>query len=216
MEFESNEVMLLTGAGFSANFGCPLAQEMWSWIFNNPLIQNSPTLRELMLKYPNFESVIYQVRNHTESAQDKDSMEEALRAAYQVIDEKIIDWRRIGRSGSNSLNMRDWQQFLTMFSGKPQTTDKGFIFTLNQDLLLEREYVDFQIPGSVIRKPNILGLNNQQWFSGSTITDSFGCNIPEQKILDATIEDQMKYSNFFTSNFMAHRTGLTMVSRKWS
>jgi len=41
-----NDRVLLTGAGFTKNFGGPLAREIWSLIFNNPRIQQTPSLRQ--------------------------------------------------------------------------------------------------------------------------------------------------------------------------
>ena len=36
MDVNFKKNILLTGAGFTANFGAPLAKEMWSKILNNP------------------------------------------------------------------------------------------------------------------------------------------------------------------------------------
>ncbi len=40
--------ILFTGAGFSANFGGPLAREISNLIFNNPIVQNNKILREAL------------------------------------------------------------------------------------------------------------------------------------------------------------------------
>lgn len=44
-----SKTILLTGAGFSANFGGYLAEEMWSIIFNHPEVQKHSAVREFML-----------------------------------------------------------------------------------------------------------------------------------------------------------------------
>jgi hypothetical protein len=46
--FEINKAVLLTGAGFTHNFGGFLANEMWAVIFNSPEIGKDPRLNELL------------------------------------------------------------------------------------------------------------------------------------------------------------------------
>lgn len=49
MNIQSTKHILLLGAGFSKNFGAPLAGEMWYLLFNHKKIQAQPRIRELML-----------------------------------------------------------------------------------------------------------------------------------------------------------------------
>ncbi len=51
------DLILLTGAGFTHNFGGFLAREMWSKIFNNPIVQASTEARKLLLDDFDFESI---------------------------------------------------------------------------------------------------------------------------------------------------------------
>ncbi len=46
---KSNKI-LLTGAGFTFNFGLPLARDIWGMIFNHPEIQKTKLVRKHMLK----------------------------------------------------------------------------------------------------------------------------------------------------------------------
>ena len=39
--------ILLTGAGFTHNFGLPLARHVWGMIFNDPNIQKAKQIREI-------------------------------------------------------------------------------------------------------------------------------------------------------------------------
>src|SRR5947208_735516 len=55
---EFNKRVLLTGAGFSRNWGGRLAREMWEEIFSNPAVQRRPSLRTLLLRVPMFEDVL--------------------------------------------------------------------------------------------------------------------------------------------------------------
>ena len=49
MNIQSSKHVLLTGAGFTKNFGTPLASEMWAEIFNHKKIQAHPKIKKLML-----------------------------------------------------------------------------------------------------------------------------------------------------------------------
>ena len=57
MNLATKNLILLTGAGFTHNFGGFLGREMWAKIFNNPLIQTRTRIRELLLEDFDFESV---------------------------------------------------------------------------------------------------------------------------------------------------------------
>lgn len=55
--------ILLTGAGFTANFGAPLAKEMWSKLLNNPKMASLEKIREKLLSDFDFENVYSEVLN---------------------------------------------------------------------------------------------------------------------------------------------------------
>ncbi len=66
--------ILLTGAGFTHNFGAPLAKGMWAEIFNHPAVQSSPALRELMFDEPNYKSLYAKVLEDDYPEQDKNGL----------------------------------------------------------------------------------------------------------------------------------------------
>ena len=53
--------VLLTGAGFSANFGGFLASQMWAKIFNRT--SSNPNLREALFGNQNFEDVYFSLKS---------------------------------------------------------------------------------------------------------------------------------------------------------
>ena len=53
-----NKRVLLTGAGFSRNWGGRLAREMWEEIFSHPAVQLRPALRMLLVRTPLFEDAL--------------------------------------------------------------------------------------------------------------------------------------------------------------
>jgi hypothetical protein len=122
--------VLLTGAGFSRPFGGYLASEMWSLILNQPEILDSERLHELLLKDLNYERVYDTVLFSGEfSKSEQDAFTASLQSAYRELDKAI-------RSETQSIAMLN--SFLCRFAGSG--TERGFVFTLNQDLLLERFY----------------------------------------------------------------------------
>jgi hypothetical protein len=85
-----SKVALLTGAGFTKTFGGLLAGEMWAAIFNQPEIQNTPSVREKMLVQLNYER-FYQdcMDDRTLTANEKEQVTKAVLQAYMLLDELI-------------------------------------------------------------------------------------------------------------------------------
>ncbi len=134
-----NRHILLTGAGFTKNFGGFLADEMWAHIFNDPLVQSSKKLREKMLReerlFPDFdyERAYEDIVNAKDSGPEAENFTRALINAYKKIDQAIINW---SEPGPRSKTLRNLGAFIKLFKGENGRT--GFFFTLNQDWLIER------------------------------------------------------------------------------
>jgi hypothetical protein len=133
--------ILLTGAGFTHNFGAPLAKEMWNLILNNPSMRTCPRLREALLGDLDFESVYHTVILSADYSQlEKRAMNDAVQSAFAFLDEKIRAWQH----QDHAVNIHRVRQLLACFAGDRKTP--GFIFTLNQDLFVERYYADGPSP----------------------------------------------------------------------
>jgi len=148
---------LLTGAGFTKNFGGFLASEFHSHIFNDKRIQSSLRLRDQVQADSDFESLYQRVLDGDYTSYEKKSMHEAVVRTYEILDSAI---RRI-RFGSAAKNPvgRRYSKLLDVFLGQKDQT--GYVFTLNQDLFLERCYWDH---GGAV--PLLPGLAPRElWFS---------------------------------------------------
>lgn len=135
---ETNEIMVLTGAGFTKNFGGFLGSEMWSQIFNDTAIQDSPKLRELLQDNYDFEAIYSEVLDRAQySQEEKDIIKNVIRNAYKRLDDTIKDWRFTTDSAYpvNIYGLGDLLGKTIMSSGKP-----SMFFTLNQDLFVERRW----------------------------------------------------------------------------
>lgn len=154
--------MILTGAGFTKNFGGFLASEMWSKIFNAPQIRSYPNVKEALLKQFDFdyEALHYQIlHNEAFSADEGDAFLGALNTAYEQLDIQIRDWEQ-NNSNPYSLDKYGLADFLKKIAGDQQL----FFFSLNQDLLMERifEYKSPAAPGfdkHFYRKGTVLNQN---------------------------------------------------------
>lgn len=133
IDVKTKNYILLTGAGFTKNFGGFLAEEMWAFIFNNPFVQQSPELRSRLQKNFDFESIYTEVMSEAGSSiEEKGSLLRAVYDAYRSLDDAI---RGTQGAGTNWYGVKE---FLHLF--KNEGDQKGFIFTLNQDLFLERQF----------------------------------------------------------------------------
>lgn len=187
-----SERVLLTGAGFTHNFGGPLAKELWAFIFNNDQLQNNKRLREYLLQQFDFESVYFKVMNSSEwDENEKEILAGAVSAAYERIDEVVRVWIYT-KDAPYPINEYGVRELIQRFSGNK--SNPGFIFTLNQDLFIERKYRGEE-------RPKIPGVpNNPRWFSADTqqpLTTTDICQLPTEETLDKEKDTLFTGSNFY-------------------
>ncbi len=133
-----NSTILLTGAGFTANFGGFLAKEMWSKIFNNPLLNEAGNLKIALRNNLDFEKIYSDVvdsRIPNLHPHERNAFVKALNEAYLEMDNTLKDpsWETLG------IHPADLRKFLEFFTNN----DDGKVsicFTLNQDLFMERHF----------------------------------------------------------------------------
>jgi len=131
------DTILLTGAGFTANFGGFLAKEMWSKIYNNPKLNSAGNVKLELRKNFDFEDVYSKVIDGRPPFQPGEAtlLEEVMSEAYILMDEVV---KQPGRVDSSGVHPADLRRFLEYFT-QTTTHESGACFTLNQDLFLERQ-----------------------------------------------------------------------------
>lgn len=130
--------VLLTGAGFTHNFGAPLANELWSKIVNVPKL--SPEIRRLMKQNMDYEDLYQEIvlaRNNNQYTPDERVVfKEAVNKAYINMDNDIRHKIILSKDKELQSIFDQLVFFLCLFSVKEKGS--GWIFTLNQDLFVER------------------------------------------------------------------------------
>jgi hypothetical protein len=148
---QPSQNVLLTGAGFTKPFGGYLASEMWALILNEPEIHTYPLLRKCLLENRNFEVAYDHVllSNDYGSAERK-AFVNALRRAYQ----------HLHGAACVEFHQRAHQLCRLVIAklGHVKPDELGFIFTLNQDLFLERHF------SADLCNISIPGLRRDDWF----------------------------------------------------
>lgn len=157
-DLEINKFVLLTGAGFTHDFGGFLANEMWAVIFNNPEVGKYPRLKELLQSDFDYESIYYKVVDgHDFDDEAKNALTDVIFSAYKKMDDKIRSYYSLGNS--QPVNIPGVVKFIDRFSGLAQNTGKnntkGFFFTLNQDLLVERYFRDSGLTTLYVNQPTV-------------------------------------------------------------
>ncbi|HLN22644.1 MAG TPA: SIR2 family protein [Patescibacteria group bacterium] len=142
--------VLLLGAGFSRNWGGPLAAEMFDWLLQKPEIESDQRLRQLLWDNKGgggFENALSQVQaDYLQSSipDNKARLERfqaAVNAVFADMDQgfaSLPTWEFQNDSG---------RQLVSAF------VKFDAIFTLNQDLLFERFYIN----------ENVSLVSRQQW-----------------------------------------------------
>jgi len=133
--------ILLTGAGFTANFGGFLAKQMWAEIFNNSILESS-NMKKLRDELKNgkfdFEEIYSRIIENPSSftAEEKTTFQAVVNHPYLVMDGMIQEASLWETSG---IHPADLSNFLDFFS-KDVDGKVGACFTLNQDLFMERQF----------------------------------------------------------------------------
>lgn len=122
--------VLLTGAGFTANFGGFLAWEMWSKIFNNPKMVSLGNTKLALKNNFDFEGVYHEVMTSSKYKDERIEFQNVLFEAYADMDSMLKQER-------NLLNWHGVRDLLSQFVGA--NGEIGSCITLNQDLMLERK-----------------------------------------------------------------------------
>jgi hypothetical protein len=161
-----NKRVLLTGAGFSKNYGGFLAKTFRSHLLSEPLIKQNRILeRWISQRKQTFETVLselqkaYEVLGEAEDA--RKNYEEFQQAVYNVFSEMDDVIRRRAPSLSRSFEPLAVNFFIDKFAPKGQA---GFLFTLNQDMVLEHHYHQHYAASPAIL-PGING--HAQYFTGN-------------------------------------------------
>ena len=139
-DFPISKNILLTGAGFTHNYGGFLAKRMWSEIHNRYLKLSSKLetekLKTAIKKTFNYEDLYEDVLQSAQFTDDERSLFfKAVLGAYDALDEVIREFR-IEIMTSDILDLNKLRDFFKELAGGPE--ERGFFFTLNQDLFIER------------------------------------------------------------------------------
>lgn len=143
-EIKARKHVLLTGAGFTKNFGGLLGSEMWAEIFNNPKIQGNQILRMAFQPsrdpFFNYENIYDDVMTDENFRQpDRATFTQSLLEAYKKMDKLLVhQWLKRHQEENSPERPFDINvaNFLKRFAGISK--ERGYFFTLNQDLFIER------------------------------------------------------------------------------
>lgn len=146
---------LLTGAGFTKNFGGFLGDELWARVFNHSRVQALTALRAKLLADPDVESAYHNVMAGKDNL-EKQAIVDAVFAAHRQMDDTLREFTFMPGS-PYPVNIYRVQKLIAAFSGARD--NPGHIFTLNQDLFLERHYYNGP-------RPVLPGIRQAtEWFS---------------------------------------------------
>lgn len=137
--------ILLTGAGFTHNFGAPLVGGLWAQIFNNPILQQQERVQKLLADSFNYERVYQYVQSSDDfNRSEKEALREAVTQAFEFVD-YVVRMPSPGYRDMHHGAVKIIEQFTKDRGGS------GFFFTLNQDLYVERKCriprIKFTAPG---------------------------------------------------------------------
>jgi hypothetical protein len=153
--------VLLTGAGWSRNWGAQLASEVWSSLIGHPRIRANAGLRDLLLIETAFEVALGKTNTPPFSANDRTDLQQAVLDTFVAMD------REIARVDQDPwINIYKVQElFFRFFGQRNEGNTAGYLFTLNQDLFFERHLYNEHVAGAPSGAlPGLLASSGQPWF----------------------------------------------------
>jgi hypothetical protein len=130
------KTVLLTGAGFTYDFGGYLANRMWDEIFNHTQIKKYPKLTHITSTDFDYESIYHKIHGDPQyCAEERKAVDTAVFDAYISLDNQIKQTKYNNNSQPLIIPVN---KMIEAFSG--QLGGGGFFFTLNQDLYVERYF----------------------------------------------------------------------------
>ena len=147
-----SETVLLTGSGFTNNFGGPLASDMCEIIIrrlddllhNNSLLEenNRTDLKNLIDLAKNeldYEKIFEEVmKGNKYSPNEKEIISNIFFESYKSLDKKVVSKGFLHGGNTVKFNRYNLHNFIEGLS--PNRREKGFFFTLNQDIIIERYF----------------------------------------------------------------------------
>lgn len=138
IDFPVSRAIFLTGAGFTHNFGGFLARSMWAEIHNRIQQSGEPRLIQLIKSRFNYEELYHTVVNGKDyTLHEKSAFIDAVLKAYEALDGLVRDYNN-RYLNTTFIDLDRVNDLIARFAG--QSNEKGFFFTLNQDLFVERYY----------------------------------------------------------------------------
>lgn len=204
---------LLTGAGFSRNWNGFLASEFFGRLISKPAISSNQALRNLLLKEVNFEAALHTVRTQSEfSSNEVRLLEGAILDVFLEHDQAI---ERTGFFNNEDINIYGVQKFLTRFYGK----DSGYLFTLNQDLLLERKFFNYDAYPPYPPRPSLPGINpHPKWFTSifgdldpNRLPNDYIRNIDSDHLPSSSLVKQFNYLKLHGSFDWRDKSGTELL-----
>jgi hypothetical protein len=182
--------LLLTGAGFTHNFGAPLARGLWNKIYTAKAVRDQTILIELLHKNePDFETVYQEVIDGDYSKDVKVAIRSAVNGAFSSIDQDLLFPYQLPDSPS----IQHVTDLVKEF--RPRHPDqRGYFFTLNQDLFVERHMLENA-------ELHPLGIGGRPGFSGPylgqrPLTRDELKALPEEAALPAVRRNAEAYCRF--------------------
>ncbi len=173
-------LILLTGAGFTHNFGAPLASQMMSIIFN---YRKKFRLSDKALKLFNgdrdYENIYTKIMSEDRYSNDREPFKQIIQRTYQELDDIVR------HQNSHSTVIKNISSVLLKKFTK-KNSDSGKIFTLNQDLFIER-FHQSNLGHDGITIPGLM--NNPPPKNGDELTDKHFITIDDQRYQDGSNHD---------------------------
>jgi len=161
--------VLLTGAGFTKNFGGLLGSEIDREVWRRIPHELRTWFEDTRKKYAqdgerfNFEVMYDEARKELSTA-DSLEVSRAIQETFDQMDGEVIHRITYGVHEGYRIPSRVFTNFVNYFT---EQQSRAFIFTLNQDLRTERAWIE-----SVDARLGVPGPFDQVWFENPTVENS--------------------------------------------
>ncbi len=132
-----NRYLLLTGAGFTANWGGYLSSEVWGAFYSHPEIRKHPRVMDRFKHESSFEVALASSYLLDFSPEESKSVQKAILDTFQLMDTVVSDIDNLNHTNIDHHGFTS-RLLARMCATHQDKNRQSFLFTLNQDILLER------------------------------------------------------------------------------
>jgi hypothetical protein len=177
---------MLFGAGLSKNYGGYLAGEVHELLMAQGVVRKNAEMTQLLIQNPNFEDALAMARR--ENMPFLADLESAIKTVYKMQNTNLLKTLDSDRSKTSDKLQDVFRYFRLMIESErinKNLDTSAYVFTLNQDILLERSLYNHENISVDVQLP---GISSKDWHFSGPMPSNADVDIHQEINVDDSVE----------------------------